>query len=199
MEAHVKTIREFVEFCSEMDPAAKGIKTFSRLITGEMTPDLSRKLVEDCKQFFSMIDYDDIKSSDVLKYKTGFINLQKVRQRCVGDDLETFGEYMRLFRNLYSDHTNTINNLLNELDLPLDSQEALFMRRVFNELGSEFVDMAKDAGNLNIEMIIPKFATMFKNGKLMELFNSFKTSNLRMSKVLISVGKLLEKHEAQQQ
>lgn len=198
MEAHVKTIREFVVFCSEMDPTAKGIKTFSRLITAEMTADLSRKLIEDCKQFFSIIDYNDIKTSDVLKYKTGFINLHKVRQRCTGDDLETFGEYMRLFQNLYSDHTNTINNLLNELDLPLDSQEALFMRRVFNELGSEFVEMAKDAGNLNIETIIPKFASMLKNGKLMELFNSFKSSNLRMSKVLISVGKILEKHEMQQ-
>jgi len=196
MDKHVQTIREFVEFCREIDKNAKGIKTFSRLLSDNMTPEMSTKLIEECKQLFSIIDYDNIQTSDVLKYKTGFINLHRIVQLCKDDDLDTFNEYMKLFKQLYSDHTDAVNKLLLELDLPLDCPEALFMKRLFNELGNEFLDIAKDPTNLNIESLIPKFAMLVKNGKLMDLFNSAKNSDMKMSKVLISVGRLLEKYEA---
>jgi hypothetical protein len=196
MEKHVQTIREFVEFCREIDKSAKGIKTFSRLLSDNMTSDSSKKLIEECKVLFSIIDYDNIQSTDILKYKTGFINLHRIQQLCKDDDLDTFTQYMSLFKQLYSDYTNAVNKLLSELDLPLDCAEALFMKRLFNELGNEFLEIANDPTNLNIESLIPKFALMFKNGKLMDLFSSVKNSDMRMSKVLISVGRLLEKYEA---
>lgn len=196
MEGHIKVIREFIDFCSEID-RSKSVKNFQRLVAGELTPEITKRVIEDAKKLFSTIDYNNITNKDILEYKTGFVNLHRVQQLCKGDDLDTFKEYMRLFEKLYSDHTDAVNKLITELDMPLDSPEALFMKRLFNELGQEFIDIAKDSSNFNIESLIPKMSTLFKNGKLMELFTSFKNSDLKMSRILISVGRLLEKYETQ--
>lgn len=188
----IQTLQEFAKFCHEIDNS-KPVKTFYRLVQGELTADLQTKIREACQKTFSVVNFSDIKNTDVLVFKTGFINLGRIQSLLTtDDDKQAFNEYIAVFRKLYETQNVQMSTLLESLDLPPNSPESLFMKKLFNELGSEFTGQLD---NFNIEAIMPKVAGLMKNGRIMTLLTEAKDGNFKMSRVLMAVGKLFQQME----
>lgn len=204
MDPHTTVIREFVEFAYSVDKT-KSVKNMHILVSKPKTlsEPIKKKIIEQARKCFTTVDYNNIQDTDVFKFKTGSISLGRLMKRCkTEDDIETFNDYMNVFSEANKEDSEAVNTILKELELDVDSPEATFMRRIFNEIGEEFMDLARshqEGEALDIQSILPRAAMLFKNGKIMEVMGSFSESNIRMSKICYAVGKLLEKYEAKEQ
>jgi len=199
MDQQVTLLREFVEFAREVD-RSKSVKTLHALVSKpkSLSAPIKTKLVEQARKCFTTVDFNNFQESDRFEFKTGFVSLGRLEGLCKGDDVDVFGDYMDCFRAAYEDDNKAVEQLLEELDIEADSPEAGFLKKIFNEIGQEFMDMVKssqDSGDFDINMLLPRVATLFKNGKLMDLMGGFADSGVRMSKIMFAVGKLCKKYE----
>lgn len=202
LQQQITVICEFVDFARDFDKS-KGVKNMYALVVKpkSLSEHMKVKVVESARKCFTTIDFNNITDKDVLEFKTGSVNLGRLYQKLEGDDLETFNEYMDCFRSAYEKDNAAVETLLSELDIEKDSPEASFLKRVFNEIGQEFMDMVKShqgSGDFDIHSLLPRVAMLFKSGKLTNLMSDFGDSGVKMSKILFAVGKLLEKYEDQQ-
>jgi len=199
IDSQVKVIREFVEFARDVDKS-KGVKNMHALVVKPKTlsDSIKVKLVEEARKCFTTVNFNRLTDKDVFVFKTGSINLGKLESKLDGEDLETFEEFTKWFRTMYEEDTAAVDQLLGELDIETDSPEADFLRKIFNEIGQDFMDMVKshqDDGEFDINALLPRVAMLFKSGKLTNLMSDFGDSGVRMSKILFAVGKLLQKYE----
>lgn len=198
-DPHIKIIREFVKFAYDVDKV-KSVTNMYRMVAkpAELREDIAKSVKEEARRAFSEMDWDEPRGR--LQYKTAYIDLKRLKNKCASSegDYEDFQEYMDSFRILYQKENESIDNLLRELDLEVDSAEASFLKKIFNEIGGEFMDMVRsqDEGTeFEIASLLPKVANLVKDGKITDLMKNFSDSDIKMSKILFAIGKLLQKHE----
>jgi len=196
---HIIVIRDFVKFAYGVDKV-KSVEHLYRFVSKPKTlsEDVQRSIKEEARKCFSEVDWNDLQSSDRFSYKTGWVGLKRLKEKCNDEDLEDFNDFVQAFKVLYRDEDESVNKLLKELDLDPNSPEAGFLKRVFNELGEDFMDFVKShegGQEFDLTKLLTKGTAIYKSGKLNGLMTEFQNSNVRMSRILFSVGKLLEKAE----
>lgn len=201
MEQIIVVLKEFIAFSYEIDKSKSVKLLHSEIVTPrKLSKTVTERLLESSRKCFTVVDYDNIKNTDIFEYKAGSLSLGRIQRLCSNnnEDLEAFEQYMECFKKAYHEDNEAVDNLLKELDIEIDSPEATFMRKVFNEIGQEFMDMIRgcqESENLDIASLLPRVATLFKTGKFTKVFEGFSESNIKMSKILLAVGKLLQKYE----
>lgn len=200
-DPHLVTIKDFVKFAYDMDKS-KGTEHLMRLIVKPSTLKLDavKEIKENARKCFAELNWDDIKESDVFIYKTGKLSLSRLQAKCSknNDDMADFNAYGEAFDALYKEEADAINLLMTELEIDPQSEEASFMKRVFNEIGEEFIDIVKnhnEGEQIDIMSFLPNVANIFKSGKLTNLMKEYSESGIRMSKIFFAIAKLMEKYE----
>lgn len=205
-DPHIITIREFVDFANSVDKKSKQLKNLHRWISKptDLTPDTIISIKEEARKCFADTDFNDVKNSDWLVYKSGSVSLGKLKKMCAkkSGDMEDFQDFMDAFKALYMKENESVDRLLAELELESNSDEAMFLKKVFNELGEDFMDFVnghEEGEDFDMTKLLSKGTAIYKSGKLNSLMEDFTGSSVKMSKILFAVGKLMERYENSQE
>jgi len=202
MDKEITTIREFINFAQDvLGKKNKKVKNLATLVSKPttLTEHSQNEIKKSFSQCFTNIDtWDNFTGKHFIQYKMGYLNLGELEKACSKDpdDLEVFTEYMNTIRALYFDIKKSLNDFIQKLDLEEGSPEADFMCTLFNEIGGELINTIKTGGDTkDVANLLPKVMEMVKSGKIMEVLESLKDGNVKISKILRAFSKLVEDYE----
>ena len=208
MDQEITTIREFVSFAQDvLGKKNKKVKNLASLVSkpDTLTEHQQSEIKKAFAHCFTNIDrWSDFTGNHFVQYRMGYLNLSELEKACKKskdpEDIEVFGEYLKTIQALYFDIQKSLNEFIEKLDLEEGSAEAEFMSTLFNEVGGEVIETIKSGGEIkDVASLAPKVMQMVKSGKIMEVLESLKTGDVKISKILRAFAKLVETYEDEQE